>query len=627
MVNYQFFHRILLFALTALMPLSLSAATITVTNLNDSGPGSLRQAIIDAMPSDTIDFQTSLVGTITLTSGELSINKSLVIYGPWNTNITVSGNNATRVFHIVSGTVNLSLLTISSGYEGPATAIGGGILNEGTLWGFNLRISGNSVEGNVSSSSSGGGIYNSGELHLQDCTIDGNFATSPGGTASGGGIYCHTGAVTEISRSAISNNSASGQMVFGGGCSLNASGTGYSELSNCTISSNAIAAAGNGFGGGIHENSDVTLIHCTIANNTSDTSFGGVFAGSPLGVTLQNTIIANNNASVSPDVGGNFNSLDYNLIGDPSGAAISGSTLNNITGTDPQLGPLADNGGSTLTHAILPTSPALDVIPPGSCVEYTDQRGVIRPKHDMCEIGAYEKSYFIAGNVHSSGISPTNADDIGFSVGFNDLAYNFDDESDLIIYETGSVSHTGVTVSMGGMNFIVTVNGVTGDGELSLAVSTTSNVQTQYGDPLEYSVVSDVVIIDNTGPYIEISPPSPLSTTTGPVDFTITYTDAASINLTETDVILNTTGDVIGTVSVNGSGLTERTVTISAITGNGTLSISISPGSAEDSPGNLSEAAGPSAACIVGMPVVPIASWTVWMMMIGLGIIIVNRVR
>src|SRR3954447_4128353 len=104
---------------------SSSAAMITVTNTNDNGPGSLRQAITDAASGDTINF--SVIGTITLTTGQLVIDKNLGIKGPGANQLLVSGNNASRVFYVDSGvTAALAGITIKDGnsYSDPG---GGGI--------------------------------------------------------------------------------------------------------------------------------------------------------------------------------------------------------------------------------------------------------------------------------------------------------------------------------------------------------------------------------------------------------------------------------------------------------------------------------------------------------------------
>ena len=136
-----------------LIALSTQAATSTVITTNDSGAGSLRQALADVVDGDTINFDSALNGqTITLTSGELLVNKSISINGPGADNLTVDGNHASRVFHVSGGvTVTLSDLTIANG----ASDIGGGIFNDHAyLTLSNCTVSGNSATG------SGGGLDN-----------------------------------------------------------------------------------------------------------------------------------------------------------------------------------------------------------------------------------------------------------------------------------------------------------------------------------------------------------------------------------------------------------------------------------------------------------------------------------
>ena len=119
------------------------ATTLNVTNLNDSGAGSLRGVIASAGAGDTIQFQ--VTGTITLTSGEILISRNLTITGPGASQLSISGNHTSRVFEIGSdATVSLSGLTIQNGVTGIA------------YWPQNIN---------------GGGIYNSGTLTITNCTI------------------------------------------------------------------------------------------------------------------------------------------------------------------------------------------------------------------------------------------------------------------------------------------------------------------------------------------------------------------------------------------------------------------------------------------------------------------------
>src|SRR5881398_964343 len=160
---------------------SAHAATITVTNNRDSGAGSLRQALADAHNEDTINFDSSLNGqTITLTSGELVVNRIVSINGPGLNNLAVDANYASRVFHVSGGaSVTISGLSITNGFA--SGLYGGGIYNDhSTLSVINCALSGNSAN-------DAGGIYNDGAsggsatLYVLNCTLSGNGAPVAGG--------------------------------------------------------------------------------------------------------------------------------------------------------------------------------------------------------------------------------------------------------------------------------------------------------------------------------------------------------------------------------------------------------------------------------------------------------------
>ena len=179
--------------------------TATVTNTNDNGAGSLRQAISDLCVSGTVNFSNTTAGgatnffdgsahTITLTTGELLVNKNVTITGPGANLLTISGNNASRIFNIQSGkTVTISGLTLNNGNAGGGD--GGGVLNGGTLTLANCAVTGNTGGGN------GGGVTNStgGALTITGSTISGN-------TAIQGGAGILNAATLTLINSTISGN-------------------------------------------------------------------------------------------------------------------------------------------------------------------------------------------------------------------------------------------------------------------------------------------------------------------------------------------------------------------------------------------------------------------------------------
>ncbi|MEH1898974.1 MAG: Calx-beta domain-containing protein [Nostoc sp.] len=331
--------------------------TYIVTNTNDSGAGSLRQAIINANNDpgiETIIFDpTGIFGdatpdTITLTSGELNVTEGVIIQGTGANKLTISGNNASRIFN-ASASLSIDGLNITGGNAGNNN--GGGIYSTSSVTLSNSIISSNTT--NIS----GGGIYSS-SVTLSNSTIFGNTANN-----NGGGIYSSTS--LSISNSTISSNTSKSS---GGGIYTN-----NATVSNSTIFGNSADSDNNGTGNG-----------------------GGIFRSGGT-VSISNSIIAGNidTGNQAPDISGiNFNGNAYNLIGSLAGK--SSGTLG--TGTDiinpnPGLKPLGDYGGSTQTHALSSSSPARNAGDPaynGGLT--TDQRGTgfNRIESGRVDIGAFE---------------------------------------------------------------------------------------------------------------------------------------------------------------------------------------------------------------------------------------------
>ncbi len=393
-------------AATAKLPSSTrdAAATFTVTNTTDSlGAGTLRQAIKDANDNgpglDDIIFGIppfNTPQTITLTGGELEINSSLTINGPGANLLTVSGNNASRVFNIGSGfTVSLSGMTITGGNA----SAGGGVVNVGTLTVTNSTISGNTANG------VGGGIFNNGTLTVTNSTVSGNTAA-----LGGGGIFNNGGRTLTVTNSTISGNTANGG--GGGGRGGGIENFGNLTVTNSTISGNRVPNGDNN-GGGILTFVTATITNSTITNNSAAgaNSAGGVVRNSGT-VTVRSSIIAGNvNNANQPDVvssanpgGFTITSSGFNLIGNRGAIAFSqpgdqsGGAGNPIL--NPFLGPLQNNGGATPTYALLGGSSALNAGNASGLT--TDQRGVPRVSGASADIGAVEMQALIVTNTTDS---------------------------------------------------------------------------------------------------------------------------------------------------------------------------------------------------------------------------------
>lgn len=425
------------------------ASTITVTSTNDSGPGSLRNALASAADGDTIDAS-GVSGTILLTNGELLVTNSVNIVGSGPDLLAVNGNAAGRVFYVApSNTVSISSLTIADGHapsvcQACSGESGGGIYNDhATITVSNCTLSGNSA--NYLNGGDGGGVYNDGyggtaNLMVINSVFSNNSAAGSGGAicsvagavtvsncrfignsagGAGGGLY-NGGATMTIVSSTLGGNSTGG---YGGGIySDGYGGTATLVVANSAIYSNTSLLAGGIWSEGFAGVATVWITNTTLSANwpgpniSSDGSGGNatvVLANSTLFVTADATnggsggsVIAINSGTLEigntivtsgfrgPTLISNYGvvtSLGYNLCSDGGGGFLTAT--GDQTNTNPKLGPLQDNGGPTLTHALLPGSPAINAGDPNFTPppDY-DQRGPGFPRvvGRSIDIGAFE---------------------------------------------------------------------------------------------------------------------------------------------------------------------------------------------------------------------------------------------
>jgi uncharacterized repeat protein (TIGR01451 family) len=340
-------------------------SSVVVTTNADSGPGSLRQAIVDVCAGGTIAFDMNqVVSPISLATGQITIDKNLTIQGPGANLLTVrntaAASTTSRVFNVNTNVnATISALTISGGNV--TSGSGGGILygTNSTVTVTDSTITGNSATGGAGISNSSGGT-----LTVINSTISGNTA----GNLGGGGIFSGSGTLNVIN-STISGNSASD----GGGGGISNGGTG--NLTNATIANNP--ASGGAGGGGIRNSGTLNSRNSIIALNTAATG--------------------------APDFSGTLTSQGHNLIGNTSGT--TGTIVTDIINVNPLLATLANYGGPTQTRALLPGSPALDggdnCVVSDTCTPAlgfpltTDQRGSgFARAVGTVDIGAFESRGF-----------------------------------------------------------------------------------------------------------------------------------------------------------------------------------------------------------------------------------------
>jgi hypothetical protein len=380
--------------------------------------------------------------TTVVTVAEIVIDNDVILDGEGN--LTVDGDEAHRVFSVSETvTAELSGFTIANGLVLGDVGFGGGILNEGTL-----TLTNSTVSSNIAAT--GGGIFNRGTLTVTTATVSVNGATGSGNSgATGGGIF-NWGTMTLTNSTVWGNNG-----TFGGGIynfeALTVTnstvrgnsgfyGAGVQNGGTLTLTNSMVYENSGSYGGGIQNAEMLTVINSTVSRNTAVYEGGGILnegtltltnstvsrnlaveAGGGIGnlrtATLTASTVSGNNATqgggienswaltltnslvdgeceISPHPSVTVTSNGYNIESPGDTCGFDQPTdQTNVNAEDLSLGPLADNGGPTMTHSLglLPApSVAIDQIPAEDCEVETDQRGMSRPQGLACDVGAFE---------------------------------------------------------------------------------------------------------------------------------------------------------------------------------------------------------------------------------------------
>lgn len=376
------------------------AVTTTVDDFGDDpGQCSLREAIQAisttqsfggcpaGMPGDVIElpagsYALTISGTEddTNATGDLDLWVTMTVQAVDGRAIIDAGGLGVRdrVLDVHAGAVSLVDLTVTGGDVSAAalsSRVGGGLLNTTALTLTRVDVHGNA-------GGAGGGLFNAARLGTGLVMVDSQVMNNS--AQYGAGVYNNQAALTIINSSIVSNSASQ----LAGGL-YNDDIRGVVFLRNTTLSGNNVTL---GQGGGLFNVGALRLNNVTLTANHAG-SAGGVFSGGSL--LVSNSLIGGNTADAgATDCSGQLQSLGYNLVKDTTECELTGVLPTLMTGLNPGLGSLGLNGGRTLTHALLPDSPALDRGNPalptgaGATCETVDQRGSQR--QGWCDLGAYD---------------------------------------------------------------------------------------------------------------------------------------------------------------------------------------------------------------------------------------------
>ena len=451
----------------------------SVTSLREAINFANSQAGADTIKFDSTVFSGGSDSLIRLRNGELQITESLTIDGSSGADVVISGD-AVGNDTPVSGTF---ITDVAASLNANSLADNSRVLNF-TAGSGDLTLTGLTITGGRNAGS-GGGIYSlSGAVLLTSSTVSGNSSGD-----SGGGIYTNSGAVT---------------------------------LTSSTVSGNRT----ENYGGGISSYSGgVTLAGSTVANNSSSIDGGGVFVFDTAinaTLTIQNSIIAGNTATeAAPDLRPDPSStldIDFSLIGDATGSGVTAATgTGNLLNVDALLGPLADNGGSTLTHALIVGSPAIDAGNDALAVDGNNQplpfdqrgNGFARIDGNKVDIGAFELNIaptLLSFTRQTPNSPSTNSDTLTFWATFSEDV-TLVDASDFVVDGSTTATITNVaTINV--RTYDITVSGgdlASFNGTVGLNVDGSNNIADLAGNALTPGEppTDETFTVDNIAPQVD----------------------------------------------------------------------------------------------------------------------------
>ncbi|MDY8136800.1 beta strand repeat-containing protein [Aquimarina sp. 2201CG5-10] len=483
---------------------------------------------------------------VTLANGDITLNTT----GTANGNVAVTGTGtATRTVTISSitgdGTIGISIAanTASDNAGNNAAAAGPSATFNVDNTAPTLSIGAPSATG----TNSGPVTYTITYTNADAVTLaNGDITLNTTGTANGNVAVTGTGTATRtVTISSITGDGTIGISIAANTASDNAGNNAVTAGPSATFNvDNTAPTISIGAPSATDTNSGPVTYTITYTNADAVTLASG-------DITLNTTGTANGSVAVSGTGTATRTVTISSITGDGTiGISIAANTASDTAGNN------AAAAGPSATFNVDNTAPTLSIGAPSA----TDTNsGLV----------TYTITY-------------TNADAVTLANG------------DISLNTTGTANGSVAVSGTGTTTRTVTISSITGDGTIGISIAANTASDTA-GNNAAAAGPSATFNVDNTAPTLSISAPSATDTNSGPVTYTITYTNADAVTLANGDITLNTTGTANGSVTVSGTGTTTRTVTISSITGNGTIGISIAANTASDTAGNNAAAAGPSA--------------------------------